>query len=260
MTQMDNNEAVAEIDAILKDVKSLRANSLTDSAFSQSVSVCSAAIDRLAPRNSQYVKDKESNNSKYSPQQLLDFPGLKRTIIDGLEGVLQALRSDYSSGRIREQRTSDIPGMLQIERILDRFHLVALQLTRRHADRETLEIMDEYDVQDLLHSLLHLFFDDIRPEDPVPRTAGGTSRMDFLLKAQRVVIEVKKTRQNLADREIGEELLIDIARYRSHPDCDTLICFVYDPERRILNPTGLKHDLELQSDEELSVLVKICSH
>jgi hypothetical protein len=257
---MDSSKAVSEIETILKDGKALRANSLTDSIFSQSVSVYSAAIERLAPRNSQYIRDKESNNSKYSSQQLLDYPSLKRNIIDGLEGILQALRSDYLSARIQEQRVSDIPGLLQLERIFDRFHLVALQLTRRYASRETLQINDEYDVQDLLHSLLRLYFDDIRAEDPIPSNAGGASRGDFLLKVQRVIVEVKKTRVNLADKEVGEQLLIDIAKYRAHPDCDTLICFVYDPDQRILNPAGLKRDLELQSNEELSVYVKICSH
>lgn len=81
--------------------------------------------------------------------------------------------------------------------------------------------------------------------------------MDFLLKDQKVVIEVKKTRVNLADREIGDELLIDIARYRSHLDCGTLICFIYDPDHRIQNPFGLKTDLELQSSDDLAVMVRI---
>ncbi|MEI6002257.1 hypothetical protein H3V53_35580 [Paraburkholderia bengalensis] len=36
---------------------------------------------------------------------------------------------------------------------------------------------DEYDVQDLLHGVLHLEFDDIRPEEWCPSYAGtGTRR------------------------------------------------------------------------------------
>lgn len=67
-------------------------------------------------------------------------------------------------------------------------------------NRETLKIEDEYDVQDLLHALLLLYFDDVRAED----YAGKSSRMDFLLKNERVVIEVKKTRLGLADKELGD--------------------------------------------------------
>jgi hypothetical protein len=51
------------------------------------------------------------------------------------------------------------------------------------------------------------------------------------------------TREGLGDRKVGEELTIDIARYRAHPDCGELYCFVYDPEHRIENPVGLEQDL-----------------
>ena len=51
------------------------------------------------------------------------------------------------------------------ERLCDRFHIVAKQLTRRSEGRSTIVISDEYDVQDLMHALLRLFFDDVRPEE-----------------------------------------------------------------------------------------------
>lgn len=35
-----------------------------------------------------------------------------------------------------------------------------------------------------------------------------------------------------------------MARYRAHPDCDMLICFVYDPDGWVKNPKGLISDLE----------------
>lgn len=67
--------------------------------------------------------------------------------------------------------------------------------------------------------------------------------MDFLLKKERVVIEVKKTRKGLDAKKLGEELILDMAHYGNHPHCHTLICFVYDPEGRISNPAGLEADL-----------------
>jgi len=72
--------------------------------------------------------------------------------------------------------------------------------------------------------------------------------MDFLLKNEETVIEVKKTRKGLAAREVGDQLLVDIQRYREHPNCKTLICFVYDPEGRIANPAGLENDLSGNKD------------
>ena len=73
--------------------------------------------------------------------------------------------------------------------------------------------------------------------------------MDFLLKKERVVIEVKKTRKGLGSKEVGEQLLIDIERYKKHPNCKTLICFVYDPTGRISNPKGLERDLAKETKE-----------
>jgi hypothetical protein len=42
---------------------------------------------------------------------------------------------------------------------------------------------------------------------------------------------------------LGDQLAIDIIRYSAHEDCKTLICFVYDPEERLLNPQSLVDDL-----------------
>ena len=131
-----------------------------------------------------------------------------------------------------------------LERLCLRFHAAARTLQDRHDGRTTLEVNDEYDVQDLLHAFLRLHFDDIRPEEWTPSYAGRSSRVDFLLKAERIVVEVKKTRPSMKAGELGEQLIIDRARYEQHPDCDTLVCFVYDPEGRIGNPTGIERDLE----------------
>lgn len=140
--------------------------------------------------------------------------------------------------------------------LLDRFHLVTKQLRDRHNSRDTLDVEDEYDVQDLLHSLLYIYFDDVRAEEWTPSYAGKSARQDFLLKEENIVIEVKKTRKGLTAKELGDELLIDIARYKTHPNCRTLVCFVYDPEERIVNPIGISKDLTSDSDE-LNVIVKI---
>ncbi|MDY0017803.1 MAG: hypothetical protein RBS89_08190 [Candidatus Delongbacteria bacterium] len=133
--------------------------------------------------------------------------------------------------------------------IFEKFHKLTNQLKQRYDKRATLEIKDEYDVQDFLLCLLKLHFDDIRKEEYTPSYAGSSARMDFLLKDEKIVIEVKMTRNGLTDKEIGNQLIEDIARYKSHPDCKKLICFVYDPESRINNPNGIKNDLKQNSDD-----------
>lgn len=144
-----------------------------------------------------------------------------------------------------------------LEELLSKFHTVARQLRSRYSNRSTLDINDEYDVQDLLHALLKIYFDDVRPEEWTPSYAGGSKRMDFLLKNEKVVIEVKKTRNGLSDKAVGEQLLVDIEAYKEHTDCQKLFCFVYDPEGKIGNPIGLENDLAKQSRGDLEVVARI---
>ena len=51
------------------------------------------------------------------------------------------------------------------------------------------------------------------------------------------------TRRRLGDRQVGDELIDDIERYRGHPECGALVAIVYDPARHIRNPRGLEEDL-----------------
>ena len=123
--------------------------------------------------------------------------------------------------------------------------------------RKPAVIEDEYDVQDLFHALLRIFFEDVRSEEWTPSYAGGCSRADFLLPQEKTVIEIKKTRKGLGEKEVGSQLLIDIARYRSHPDCNNLVCFVYDPEGKIGNPKGLERDLNNLSSDKINIVALI---
>jgi hypothetical protein len=140
-----------------------------------------------------------------------------------------------------------------VEEILHRFHSVVRHLRNRREVRPPLLMNDEYDVQYLLHALLLVSFRDVRSEETGPSVAGGRPRLDFLLKEEQIVIEVKKTRPTLTDKELGDELLADIGRYPGHRDCKTLVCFVYDPDGHVRNAAGLTRDLEKQSSPALKV-------
>ena len=181
--------------------------------------------------------------------------------VDELNQGLAHLRGHLASVRSLKSLTKaqqvDLP-LIRIRRILSRFDLVANQLKRRRKNKEPYLVEDEYDVQDLLHALLKVDFDDIRKEEWTPSYAGGASKVDFVLKNEGILVEVKKTSKNTREKEIGEQLLVDIAKYKEYPNIRTLICFIYDPEKWIENPEGLKHDLEKKSTKELNVEVVIC--
>lgn len=170
--------------------------------------------------------------------------------------IRQTQRKDGIVDLGRTEAT-DGPAAGPLVQLCKRFHQMARQLRVRHRGRETLDVNDEYDVQDLFHAALKLHFHDIRAEDYTPSYAGGNSRVDFLLKPERTVVEIKKTRDGLTDKKLGEELIVDIARYQSHPDCDVLVCFVYDPEGRVGNPRGLESDLAKLGNDDLNVVVFI---
>jgi hypothetical protein len=141
-----------------------------------------------------------------------------------------------------------------LERMVRRLPDFLVPLSARHANRPPFVIEDEYDLQDLLHGLLSLHFDDVRPEDYAPERAGGRSRVDFVLKNEKIVVETKMTRARLGAKEVGEELIIDIERYRSHPDCAALLAVIYDPDQRIVNRRGLEADLSGTRD---SLVVRV---
>ena len=153
--------------------------------------------------------------------------------------------------RIRHEGKEGI--LYNLERIFRRFQQVARQISRRYDSRPTIDVKDEYDVQDLLHALLKIYYDDIRPEEWTPSYAGSSSRMDFLLKEEQVVVETKKARDSLRDKQVGEELMIDIQKYSEHPDCKILVCFIYDPDGKITNPAGLENDLNKRSNDNLQI-------
>ena len=172
--------------------------------------------------------------------------------VEDIRGVLESIltRIERNPGLFETKAEGTIIGLPDDKRRFDgidvitsKFHAVVIQLRHRHDSRPTLDVTDEYDTQDLFHSLLKLYFNDIRPEEWVPSYAGGASRCDFLLPEINTVVEIKKSRQSMTTKELGEQLIVDIARYKKHPQCSKLVCFVYDPEGRVSNPRGLENDL-----------------
>lgn len=179
----------------------------------------------------------------------------------GLDDLFKAIKEEITKlpwlalpASLGDNEEKQVRNLVLLERVLRRFHHATRQLKHRHDNRSPLTINDEYDVQDLLHVILRSLFDDIRPEEYTPSYAGKASRMDFLLKSEQIVIEVKLASSNLRDRQVGEQLMLDIMRYQSHPECKRLVCFVYDPDGHIQNAAGLETDLSASKSD---ILVKV---
>lgn len=223
--------------------------STSDPGFKKWQRDTEVAVERIFGRDSRHLA--EFKDIRYSPGVFItgmSNDSYGRALANGVKSagaMLDSMIDEIGEYGLADDALEDSPDVLNLlEKICLKFHAAARQLQHRHADRPTISIDDEYDVQDLLHAILRLHFDDVRPEEWTGSYAGRASRVDFLLKAERVVVEVKKTRPSMKSGDLGEQLIIDRARYQTHPDCDTLVCFVYDPEGRIGNPAGIERDLE----------------
>lgn len=176
---------------------------------------------------------------------------LTRLLLDG------TLETKTAGPRLRFADAS-VDAVRVLVTIGERFLDVSRQLLRRYGKpaRPTLEVKDEYDAQDLFHSLLRLFFEDVRPEDGTPSAAGASARIDFLLPQHRIAVELKYTRSSMTAKDLGDEIAADVQRYPANKNIRHLVCLVFDEKGIILNPRGIEHDLSRQYDF-LAVTVRI---
>ena len=188
--------------------------------------------------------------------------GIEKTSFHGygikalFAAIVNALNNSGYIDTNKKENEKDNTALDTLVQIFKKFHVSALQLTKRYNNRTPFIIDDEYDVQDYIHALLKIHFNDVRPEEYTPSYAGSSSKIDFLLKDEKTLVEVKFATSKLRDNKIGEQFIVDIERYKSHPDCKTLACFVYDPNFNIKNPYGLEKDLSGKKDK-LSIKVFI---
>ena len=234
----------------ITNIKKTLANAINGNNFDVMLFAC-REVDVWYQKN---IHDIESNDFVHNKGVHRENCKLIRVIISELE----TYKDTYKINMSIPSKGNNVIALTDsiLVNIFNKFHQVVVQLRDRYNERSTLDIEDEYDVQDLLHVLLIMFCDDIRAEEWTPSYAGTSSRQDFLLRNEKIVIEVKKTRKGLDNRELGDQLIIDIARYKTHPESKKLVCFIYAPENRIKNPRGFENDLS-NSTEDYSVLVYV---
>lgn len=79
--------------------------------------------------------------------------------------ILESSLSEVEQFWELDQGSESVDPIRPIERLCNRFHAVARQLRKRHGNRPTLDVADQFDVEDLVHAMLLLDFDDVRPEE-----------------------------------------------------------------------------------------------
>ncbi|MCW5800550.1 MAG: hypothetical protein KIT40_18815 [Nitrospira sp.] len=178
-----------------------------------------------------------------APQQETPAPPSVTEVPAPVRSSAPASAQIPSPEKAPEARVSAEHGTLEIlRRVCTRFHLVARQLRLRKEYRPTLEITDEYDLQDLFYALLRLQFDEVGTEEWTPAYTSGAPRTSYLLDWEKTVVVVKQTRSGLTTKDLAEQIAADTARYSARPNGANLVCFVYDPDGRVGNPRGLEAD------------------
>ncbi len=172
------------------------------------------------------------------------------SVAENLISILEALEAIPS-------KPKETPVAETIFKICENFYLFDTSMRRRRAGKPKFVIDDEYDLQDALRSILKLFVLDVRSEEYVPSYAGGNSRVDFRLPEHGIIIETKMASNQLKDKKLGEELMIDYQRYQELSACNHLICFIYDRDLNIDNPHGLIADLERMNNSSMKITVII---
>lgn len=119
-----------------------------------------------------------------------------------------------------------------LESFLRRLPLVIRQLRWRQSDRPPYRIDDERDLEDLVRSLLPLYFDDVRLECRTPCYSART-RTDFLLPAEGIALTVKQTLPTIGEAQLLAQAEEDVAYYRKTREVPVLVCFVHDAEQRL---------------------------
>jgi hypothetical protein len=175
------------------------------------------------------------------PQDSENIKTVYKTLYDffdtDYDGEPPSIFDDY-------QGDSNKSAIDKIELIFDRFEKIARQLKERNREnKESLKIQDEYDVQYLLHTLLRIYFDDVRDETYFKQHAGVSPRIDFLIEEEKIGIETKVASQNKRAKRIRSELAEDKEQYKSDNMCKVLLCFIYDPNHVLRNPAELEKDI-----------------
>ena len=157
---------------------------------------------------------------------------------------------EWAGGRLDAVRT--------VLTIGERMLYVKRAMRKRYNNRATLEFNDEYDDQDLLRTLLTVFFSDIRPEAWTPNYAGGSSRIDFVLPEFALAVELKTARASMTAKSVSDELIVDRDRYKELGTITHLVCLVFDYDGYLINPRGLERDLSREATAEgLAATVRI---
>jgi hypothetical protein len=149
------------------------------------------------------------------------------------------------------RRARDVPAARTLEAFFRRLPLVIRQLRQRFRSRPAMCVDDAHDLDDVVRSLLPLYFDHIYLRSRTPSYAAA-NRTDLLIVPDRIFCTLKHASPELRRPQLIDEVTEDTAYYRTVQECRSVWIYVYDPQSYLREP----HDLEAccsRPDEKPSV-------
>lgn len=139
--------------------------------------------------------------------------------------------TDFTTELLFSELKPELPGVDEqlITTLCQRLPAAARILSNRRANKPSLRLGDEYDVQDLLHSLIRAYVRFSVQEDPIGKIAGTkSSRADVSIEDIGVLIEVKYVRSPDDQKEFVKQFSEDLVLYTKWAPLKTLLYVVYN--------------------------------
>jgi hypothetical protein len=121
------------------------------------------------------------------------------------------------------------PSVALLIQLCERLPQAARFLSSRREGKQPYKIVDEYDVQDLLHAVIRAYFKYSIDEEPIGKVGGARSaRADLAIPDLNTIIEVKYVRGPKDQQRIVEEFAQDLLLYTAWAPLQTFIYLVYN--------------------------------
>ncbi len=193
------------------------------------------------------VNEKEVNTALQSVTSNTEIDVQIQILLEDLESTLLSIRYNNKSA---EEVVRDI---------LNNFsNAIQKIIKNRRKDHPNFIIEDEYDVQDILYVILKSIFPNMRDEDAIGKVGAKTTKIDLIIREERILVEVKMIKENDSNEtHFIEQLKVDFESYHECKWLSKLFCFVYDPYKKtrdISNFNDLNGD-RIKGDHQFNVEV-----
>lgn len=162
-----------------------------------------------------------------------------------LESVKKGIHSGLILGSTKNQSMTDT-NIEMVINVLKNFSAGANRLLNRsRADKKgkSYTIDDEYDVQDLLYAILKPLIPDLNEENPTPKSAGDSGRIDLCSKENSFIIEIKYAKDKDRSKKLALECRDRILKYKDYPGLKWMLLFFYDPQHSIDDRHNFQNEL-----------------